>query len=363
MSPVQGPGDTSGSYGSDVTRHSGSCPRTAPPGARQTGACHGRRLRARRRGPQRGSRVGSPRGGPNPALATPGGAGDAAARPSAQLLEDGHRAGDGGSSRGPSVVRLGTVGYLNARPLVYGLERSPRFSIRFDVPARCAELLHERAVDVGLIPSIEYLRGDYRIVPDLAIRSRGPVASVALFTNRPIADVRSIALDTSSRTSVALVRVLCARVFGIQPAFEGRGPDLDDMLSRADAALIIGDSALILPATARHHGVEKIDLGEVWTKATGLPFVWAFWAGRPGALDPADIGALQDARDRGVERPEEIARTYFSGSPEHEAIGARYLRDNIQHFLGADERAGLEHFYRYAAEAGVVERAGELRFF
>ena len=146
-------------------------------------------------------------------------------------------------------VRLGAVGYLNAVPLVYGLERSPRFDVRYDIPSECARLLHENAIDVGLIPSIEYLRGGpYRIVPDLAIASAGPVASVAIFTRRPMADVRSIAMDTSSRTSVALTRVLCARLFEIEPRFEPRGPDLDDMLRHCDAALLIGDNALFLDA-------------------------------------------------------------------------------------------------------------------
>src|SRR5262249_37831410 len=103
-------------------------------------------------------------------------------------------------------VRLGAVTYLNARPCVFGLERQPRFDVRFGLPARCAALLHEDAIDLGLVPSIEYLRGplgagSYRIVPDVAIASCGPVASVALYTTRPIADVRSIALDTSSRAS------------------------------------------------------------------------------------------------------------------------------------------------------------------
>src|SRR5439155_5037965 len=111
----------------------------------------------------------------------------------------------------------GAVGYLNARPLVYGLDRSPRFSVRYDLPSRCAELLHAGDIDVGLIPSIEYLRGDeYRIVPDLAIASRGQVASVALYTTRSMSDVRSIAVDTSSRTSVALVQVLWVRLFNVQ---------------------------------------------------------------------------------------------------------------------------------------------------
>lgn len=262
-------------------------------------------------------------------------------------------------------VRLGAVGYLNARPLVFGLDRSPRFALRFDLPSHCAALLHEGAIDVGMIPSIEYLRGSgpdpalYRIVPDLAISSRGPVASVALYTTRPIVDVRSIAMDTSSRTSVALATVLCVRRFRIQPSIEMCGPDLRTMLARCDAALIIGDHALLVDEPA---AVEKIDLGEVWTAMTGLPFVYAFWAGRAGALTGADVVELQRARDAGVARPDDIAREYFE-NPEHQAVGARYLRDNIKYYLGEEERAGLELFYRYAAEAGLVSSAGELRFY
>jgi chorismate dehydratase len=286
----------------------------------------------------------------------------------------------------PGRVRLGAVGYLNARPLVFGLDSSPRFALRFDVPSRCAALLHEGAIDVGLIPSIEYLRGPaeagpyrdgakagrharddgnddgYRIVPDLAIASYGPVASVALYTTRPIADVRSIALDTSSRTSVALVRVLCARVFKIQPSIEMRGPDLALMLEDCDAALIIGDNALTLDGDGMDK-VEKLDLGRIWTDATGLPFVYAFWAGRAGVLTPDDIRALQEARDAGVQQPEALAREYFGGSPGRQAVGTRYLRDNIKYHFGSAERAGLELFYRYAAEIGLVDAIGELRFY
>src|SRR5204862_8181393 len=154
-------------------------------------------------------------------------------------------AGQAGGVTGSGPVRLGAVSYLNTRPLVYGLERDAAFDVRFDVPARCADLLHEGAIDVGLIPSIEYLNGDYRIVPDLAIASRGAVASVAIYTTRPIRDVRSIALDTSSRSSVALAKVLCARVFRIQPALERHHPELGEMLAQADAALLIGDNALV----------------------------------------------------------------------------------------------------------------------
>jgi chorismate dehydratase len=289
---------------------------------------------------------------------------------------------------GTNRVRLGAVGYLNARPLVYGLDASPRFDLRYDVPSECARLLHEGAIDVGLIPSIEYLRGgSYRIAADLAIASRGPVDSVAIYTTRPIADVRSIALDTSSRTSVALVSVLCARRFRIRPALESRGPDLADMLGHCDAALLIGDNALLLdhenfelprrrparlaprpdasePRAPRPQPrLEKIDLGEAWSTMTGLPFVWAFWAGRPDALNDDDVRALGRARDAGVVCSDAIAREYFHDSPAHQAVGAAYLRDNIKYHLGADERAALELFYRYAVEAGVVDNVLAPRFY
>ena len=281
------------------------------------------------------------------------------------------------------ALRLGAVGYLNARPLVYGLERVNRFDLRYDLPSECARLLHEGATDLGLVPSIEYLRGGpYAIVPGLGIASSGPVASVAIYTTRPMADVRSIALDTSSRTSVALVSVLCARLFRIAPRLEARGPDLREMLAHADAALIIGDNALfldeaeLLAVSAQLSGIgsqrsalspqpliEKVDLGSAWTGMTGLPFVYAFWAGRLGALDARDVDALTRARDAGVQQADAIARAYFPDAPDRQAIGARYLRDNIKYYLGAEERAALEMFYRYAAETGVVPDAGTLRFF
>ena len=258
-------------------------------------------------------------------------------------------------------IRLGAVAYLNARPLVEGLDRDPaRFALRFDAPSQCAALLDAGGIDLGMIPSIEYLRGDdYRIVPGVSLASCGPVASVALFTRRPIGDVRAIATDTSSRTSVGLLRVLCARRFGIEPRFEAMAPDIDAMLARADAALVIGDAALFLDHRAA--GLQKIDLGEAWTDMTGLPFVWAFWAGRPGAVDGGGLAALGAARDAGVAASDAIADAYCG--PARAAIGRAYLRENMTYGLGADERAGLERYYELAAEAGVVARARPLAFY
>jgi chorismate dehydratase len=260
-------------------------------------------------------------------------------------------------------IRLGAVGYLNARPLVFGLGDVPRFSVRFDVPSECARLLHEGEIDVGLIPSIEYLRGprEYCVVPGAAIASRGPVASVALYTRKQPRDIRSIAMDTSSRTSVALTVVLTKRAFGIVPERVPMPPDCETMLARADAALIIGDNALLLDHESA--GAVKIDLGELWKSTTGLPFVYAFWAGQSGLVLPADVALLQRARDAGVANVDAIAREYYPADATRQAIAVRYLRDNIHCFLGVEEMEGLRTFYRYAAEAGLVSYDGRLRFY
>ena len=261
------------------------------------------------------------------------------------------------------MVRVGAVSYLNARPLVEELGSLPeRFSIRYDLPSECARLLHAQDIDLGLIPSIEYLRGDgYAIVPGCAVASDGPVASVAIFTSMPIERVRTIALDTSSRTSVALTRIMAARHFGIAPVFVNHRPDLGAMLERADAALLIGDPALFADYAAL--GLEKIDLGAEWRAFTGLPFVYACWTGRPDALRPGDIEALQHARAVGEADAEGVAARFFGTDPARARIGGQYLRENIRFGLGDRERAGLERFFALAADVGVVERTQPLRWY
>jgi predicted solute-binding protein len=258
-------------------------------------------------------------------------------------------------------VRLGGVSYLNVRPLVYGLERrTDLVSLRFDVPSTCARLLAEGAIDLGMIPSIAYRPG-WRIVPGICIGSDGPVASVALFTRRPIAEVRSIALDTSSETSATLTRILCARLFGIRPQFMPHPPDLEAMLARADAALLIGDAALF--TDPRAHGAGKIDLGEAWREMTGLPFVWAFWAGPPGAADPPTVALLQHAAEAGMAATDLVADAYCHDRPERLEIAARYLRENLAFRFGPAALEGLCTYYREAAELGLLDRRPEPHFF
>lgn len=261
-----------------------------------------------------------------------------------------------------SPLRLGAVSYLNTKPLVHGLEaETDRFTIRYDVPSRCATLLHEGRVDLGLIPAIEYLRGDYAMVPDVAIASDGPIASVAVFSRVPIGRVKTLALDTSSRTSVALTRVLCARRWQIAPAFIEAEPDLEAMLARADAALLIGDPALDIDPVA--HLVEKFDLGSEWKALTGLPFVYAMWTGRPGVASREHCRALQAARDRGVANIAAMARAAGAGDARRESRALAYLRDNLKYGLGEREAAGLRRFHELAVGIGVMPSTKPLRFY
>jgi len=259
-------------------------------------------------------------------------------------------------------LRLGAVEYLNARPLVYGLDpAASRFDVRFDIPARCAALLHEGAVDFGIVPSIEYLRGDdYVGVPGVAIGSDGAIASVAVFSHVPIERVRSVAFDESSRTSVALFRILCARHFGIAPEVRVMAPDPARMLAACDGALLIGDVALLFDHDAA--GVHKTDLGLAWQAFTGLPFVYAFWFGRPGLLTADDVTRLGDACRDGVAHADEVAARHFPGDAARAAIGARYLRDNVDFGFGERELAGLTRFYREAADLGLVPAFREPQF-
>lgn len=260
------------------------------------------------------------------------------------------------------MIRLGAVNYLNVRPLVAGLETRANVSLRYDVPSVCARLLHEGHIDLGMVPSITWLdRPGDRIVPGICIGSEGPVASVALYTRRAMPDVRSIALDTSSRTSAALVRIVCRRVFSINPTFVPHAPDVVSMLAAADAALLIGDPALFLDHRAL--GVDKLDLGELWTTMTGLPFVWAFWSGRVDAASAETVSVLRSAAEEGIGDLGAIAAAYCRDMPEREPVARAYLRDNMQYRLDARAIKGMKTYYREAADLGIVGGYREPEFF
>jgi len=261
------------------------------------------------------------------------------------------------------ALRIGAVGYLNARPLTWALDREPsRWHVRYDLPSVCARLLQDGEVDLGLVPSIEYLQAtDYRFVPGVGITSRGAIASVALYSTRPIDRIRHIALDTSSRTSVALIQVLCRHHFRISPRFVPHGPDLAVMTRDFDAGLLIGDPAFEVDHVAM--GLQKFDLGLEWTTMTRLPFVYAAWTGRPGKVTADDVRRLQEAQREGLAALDLIAAGYAGGDAVRTAKAARYLRDNVKYGLGAEEAAGLQMFLDYAADLGLAPGRRPVEFF
>ncbi|MGE0454378.1 MAG: menaquinone biosynthetic enzyme MqnA/MqnD family protein [Vicinamibacteria bacterium] len=256
-----------------------------------------------------------------------------------------------------AALRLGVVSYLNAAPLVRGLDADARFELRREVPSRVAERLHAGECDLGMIPSIEYAAGDYAIVPGVGISSRGPVASVLLFLSGPLEQVRRVALDSSSRTSAALTRILLREKLGRDPQYVPMAPALETMLDAADAALLIGDNAL-----DDESGRPRLDLGAEWTALTGLPFVWALWAGPRGRVTGEHVRGLQHALEAGLAQLPQIARERAAGDARREALYASYLRANINYRLGADEIRGLDEYYRRAEAQGFVPWRPEIRF-
>jgi len=256
-----------------------------------------------------------------------------------------------------ATLRLGVVSYLNAEPLVFGLDGDPAVRLERDLPSRVAQRLHAGEIDLGMIPSIEYALGDYAIVPGVAIGSRGPVRSVSLFHPGPIESVRRVALDTSSRTSVVLAKVLLHERLGRDPEYVPMGPSLPDMLKAADAALLIGDPALYFEGE-----MPRLDLGEEWARVTGLPFVYAFWAGPRSVVSPAEVRRLQEAQRQGVASLRAIAQGYRGHGPGRAAQNESYLRTNIVYGLGDAEVLGLRELYRRAHALGLIPRVPELRF-
>ena len=263
-------------------------------------------------------------------------------------------------------MRLGAVSYLNARPLTFFLEQiRSSFEIDYSVPSRCAADLHAGRIDLGLIPSIEYARGPepYCIVPDVAIAARGEVLSVRLFWRGAFHRIGRVALDLSSRTSAVLLRVLLREKFRLEPEFVEAKPDLEGMLEIADAALLIGDAVFQVGDS----GCESLDMGKEWVEFSGHPFVFAFWAGRAGALSPDQVRQMIQARDEGRERIEEIARDFYlktdGWAEEGSAFYERYLSENIWFDLGEAELQGLRMFYDLAWKNGLIESVPELRFY
>jgi chorismate dehydratase len=257
-------------------------------------------------------------------------------------------------------IRLGAVTYLNARPLVFSLaSMTSEVEIVLDLPSRLADALAAGQLDVAMIPSIEYARcDDYTIISDACIACDGAVKSVKLYSRVPIERIRTLALDEGSRTSAALVRILLKELFGIWPETRALPIGATGDGVSADAMLLIGDRGM-LPAP----GVFQVewDLGEQWTRWTGLPFVFAMWIARPGVDLTGIAEILAAARDDGITRFAEIARQAAPaiGIPESDCLA--YLRDHLQFHLKPRQRQGLERFFAFAGQHDLAPVDVELK--
>jgi chorismate dehydratase len=254
-----------------------------------------------------------------------------------------------------TTVRVGAVNYLNAKPLVERLsEFAPRIELSFALPSRLADQLARGDIDVGLIPVVEYFRGDgYTHVPGIAIGSRGPVLSVTLFSRVPWADIRSVSLDEGSRTSAALTQILLRQRYGVRPRVETLPIDAPAVDLATDAVLLIGDRAMRACLSGYRHAY---DLGKEWADWTGLPFVYALWAVRPGVNLGDAEAAFHAAKDAGRAAAGAIAQREAPGLGLDPGFCRRYLETVIHYDLGPRELAGMARFQELAAELGLVPK-------
>ena len=287
-----------------------------------------------------------------------------------------------------ATARIGAVSYLNSKPLVEGLsELLPEAELRLDFPSRLADELARDRLDVALIPSIEYFRGQqYQIISDACVSAHGPVLSVKLYTRVPWGEIRTLALDEGSRTSATLARIMLAERHGVFPELQPLPLDHRTDDTSADAILLIGDRAILPP---KEQFLGTWDLGEEWFHWTGLPFVFAMWVanrrplgvdshvGSPlelvnrlpdrirerGTIDMKQVErALNQSRDCGVVRLEEIARREAPLLGLSFPTTISYLSVNLQYHLGRAERSGLRQFYELAAGLDLAPKGVDLVF-
>jgi chorismate dehydratase len=236
--------------------------------------------------------------------------------------------------------------------MLYGPQRD-RFDLEFRLPAGCADRLASGAADIGIVPSFELTRQNLEIIPGAGIACHGAVRSILLISSRPAAQIRTLALDSSSRTSVELVRVILERRYGVAPKCVSHAPDLDAMLRVADAALIIGDPALrIDPASLPWH---VYDLGAEWVEMTGLPMVFAVWAGREGTVTAELVAAFQGSCRYGLDHMDEIVAAESAARSFAPGVVREYLTHHIVHELGPRDYQGMELFLEYASRGAAAE--------
>ena len=261
--------------------------------------------------------------------------------------------------------KLGAVSFLNTKPLIYGIEKNlfpHNFQMTKAIPSTLAVELNAGRLDVALIPSIAYAKNSptLRIVPECGIIAHGAVNSIRLYFNRDLKNIRTVALDISSMTSVVLTKIILAERYELKPEFIASKPDLEKMLASADAALVIGDTALFKTQSA---GGNYLDLAEEWYDMTGLPFVFAVWAGRTGAITLDDTQAIISSKNLGMDNIDAVCR---AAADEYNAdfdLVKSYLTENVQFDLGEEEIAGMRHYFELAYYHGALEYLPSMNFY
>lgn len=264
--------------------------------------------------------------------------------------------------------RISASSYSNTAPLVwsflYGKNHGKVELIMDTAPARSAELLMQDRVDAALVPVIAYqMIEGVRLVPDVCVGARERVRSVCLVTKGiDLADVRSVSLDTSSRTSVALTKIIFREFLGFEPEWKVARPDIEAMLSDSDAALLIGDPALRLSVDSRlqtpDSGLKYYDLAELWKHHTGFGFVFAMWMTRRESVS-IDFGA---ARDEGIAHIDEIIANYETDIQLGHDEMRKYLSENISYSIDESMQKGLELFFKLASQNGLIDTNREMSF-
>ncbi|MFZ0318734.1 MAG: menaquinone biosynthesis protein [Candidatus Sulfotelmatobacter sp.] len=281
-------------------------------------------------------------------------------------------------------LRISAISYLNTAPLMWDFEHAQvgrDFDISYTLPSACARALAAGTADIGIIPAAAYTQiPGLKVLPNVAIASRQPVRSILLVSRVPVDKIRTLALDTSSMTSVALTKILFEKWLGGGRTFTSADPDLERMLAANDAALVIGDPALQVDRSR----YVTLDLAEEWIRHTGKPFVFAFWAVRQQALEEdslygesrpisqSDAPAhelnlatiFQQSRDHGLEPAslDHITREWAPRLALKETDVRSYLTESIYYHLDAPCLEGLQLFYCYAAEIGALPAAPEINF-
>ena len=260
-----------------------------------------------------------------------------------------------------SHLRISVVQYLNSVPLIWGMLHGPqqgKYELQFATPAHCADAVRDGQADVGIIPAIEYHRIPHlQIIPGISIASKARVRSVLLLSKAPIEKIQSVAVDTSSRTSVAFLRILLGKFYSRPVKLMPSAPHPEEMLMCADSALVIGDPALTYRGSA-----EIYDLAAEWRKFTGLPFVFAFWAGHENKHLSECLKDFDESRQFGLGHVDDIVAEYAPKLDLPLAEVKVYLTENIDYSLDEENLRGLRLFFKLAREAGIIPAEREMNF-